>query len=45
MLHTLGKFSVSGATFCAIVILLTSIFGFTKINDNQEYVYHGIKSL
>lgn len=34
MLHTLGKFSVTGVVFCMSLIVITAFTGFTKYLDD-----------
>jgi len=31
MLHSIGKFSVTGVVVCMAFIVITALFGFTKI--------------
>lgn len=45
MLHSLGKFSVSGVIFCLVCIILTSITGFTRQINDESVVYKSIFSM
>lgn len=42
MLHSLGKFSVTGVVICMSFIVLTAISGFTKTVSGEEVEYRSI---
>lgn len=45
MLHSLGKFSVSGVIFCLVCIVLTSLTGFTRQVEDETVVYQSILAM
>ena len=45
LLHSLGKFSVSGVIFCLVCIILTSVTGFTREVSGEAVVYKSIFSM
>ena len=45
LLHSLGKFSVTGTVFCLICILVTSLTGFTKTVNGEPLEYKSILSM
>jgi isochorismate hydrolase len=45
MLHSLGKFSVTGVVFCMICILITALTGFTKTVNGEPLEYKSILTM
>jgi amino acid permease len=45
MLHSLGKFSVTGVVFCLVCILITALTGFTKMVDGEPLEYKSILTM
>ena len=45
MLHSLGKFSVSGVIFCLVCIVLTSLTGFTRQVGGEAVIYRSILAM
>lgn len=45
LLHTLGKFSVSGVVFCLICIMVTALTGFSKMVNGELLEYKSILTM
>ena len=45
LLHSLGKFSITGTVFCLVCILVTSLTGFTKMVNGEPLEYKSILAM